>query len=311
MGKTLGRTIRIYLVDGTAAGLRTAEIMNWTGKVLVAARTDLADLTQRDEAKRTGVYCLVGPDPRKPGRLRVYVGEADSVIVRLKSHDADGRKDFWTQVLLVISKDENLTKSHGRYLESRLISMAQDAGRAELDNGTAPPLPPLPEPDVADMEGFLDHLRMVLPVLGFDFLNPKPTATGVPHPESPLFEVSKVGAEATARLVGDEFVVLKGSTARKKGAESWDAYVALRNQLVADGKLRDSKDPDFYVFTEDVPFSSPSAAITAVLARNGNGRTEWRIQGTTTTYAQWMAERLERTAASEQDGDCRKASPGA
>ena len=30
-----GRTLRIYLVDGSPTGVLTAEIMNWTGKVTV------------------------------------------------------------------------------------------------------------------------------------------------------------------------------------------------------------------------------------------------------------------------------------
>ena len=31
-----GKTIRLYLVDGVATGVLTAEIINWTGKVIVA-----------------------------------------------------------------------------------------------------------------------------------------------------------------------------------------------------------------------------------------------------------------------------------
>lgn len=34
-----GRTIRIYLVDGVPSGILTAEIMNWTGKVIVSPRS--------------------------------------------------------------------------------------------------------------------------------------------------------------------------------------------------------------------------------------------------------------------------------
>jgi hypothetical protein len=48
----------------------------------------------------------------------------------------------------------NLTKAHARYLESRFIALAQQAGRCRLDNGTAPPLLPLPE---ADAGRFQDH----------------------------------------------------------------------------------------------------------------------------------------------------------
>ena len=61
-----GKTIRIYLVDGTPTGILTTEIINWTGKVIVAPRGKLADLASRAEVKRTGIYCLVGPDPANP-----------------------------------------------------------------------------------------------------------------------------------------------------------------------------------------------------------------------------------------------------
>src|SRR3954463_3936473 len=113
-----GRTIRIYLVDGVPNGILTAEIINWTGKVVVAPRAQLDQLASRPEARRTGLYLLIGTDPESPTRDLVYVGEGDSVFERLLKHNRDEGKDFWSQTVLVISKDENLTKSHVRYLES-------------------------------------------------------------------------------------------------------------------------------------------------------------------------------------------------
>ncbi len=59
-----GRSIRIYLIDGDASGLLTAEVMNWSGKLLVSPRTKLAELAKREESTRTGVYVLAGPDPQ-------------------------------------------------------------------------------------------------------------------------------------------------------------------------------------------------------------------------------------------------------
>lgn len=53
-----GRTLRIYLVNGIPTGVLTAEIINWTGKVVVAPRSQLAALAKRDEVS---VYCMVGP----------------------------------------------------------------------------------------------------------------------------------------------------------------------------------------------------------------------------------------------------------
>jgi len=297
--KKQGRTIRIHLVDGTANGIRTAEIMNWTGKAVVASRTDLADLAKRDEAKRTGIYCLVGPDPEKTGRTRIYIGEADRVIGRLKDHDSDAKKQFWTSVVLVTSKDENLTKSHGRYLESRLIAIATESRRASLANGTAPEPPRLPEPDVDDMEFFLEQIQMMFPVLGFDFLQPLVEQDPEETVTSPLFVLAKVGAKAEAREIGDQFVLLAGSTARKHGVKSWDAYVSLRDGLVADGRLAERGPPGYYVATEDIPFSSPSAAAAIVRASNCNGRTEWTMEDGKTTYADWSASRL--AAATDLD----------
>lgn len=290
-----GKTIRIYLGDGVPTGILQAEIINWTGKVIVAPRTQLAELAIRDEAKRTGTYCLVGPDPSNPSIDRVYIGEGDNVLSRLTAHDKDESKDFWTRCVVVISKDENLTKSHVRYLESRLIQMAYEAGRCTLVNSTTPPGNPLPEPDVADMEFFLGEVQMVLPVLGFPFLQPKPKhaeLTGAADTEAPQFETKEVGTEAYAVEIGDEFVVLKGSTARKQGVESWTSYKSLRDELVAAGKLVHSGNADYLVFTEDVAFSSPSAAASVIAGRNTNGRLHWRVKDSGRTYGDWQEEKM-------------------
>ena len=110
-----GRSIRLFLVDGTPNGLLTAEIMNWTGHVLTGPRSKLAELVQRPECGRTGVYFLVGAAPDNSLRPQVYIGESDDVAKRLKQHnrpEEQGGKDFWERVCLVTSKDQNLTKAH-------------------------------------------------------------------------------------------------------------------------------------------------------------------------------------------------------
>ena len=50
-----GRSIRLFLADGSPNGIITAEIMNWTGHIIVAPRSRLTDFVQRPEAGRTGV----------------------------------------------------------------------------------------------------------------------------------------------------------------------------------------------------------------------------------------------------------------
>ena len=39
-----------------------AEISNWTGKVMVAPRSQLDQITKREKVRRTGACLLVGPE---------------------------------------------------------------------------------------------------------------------------------------------------------------------------------------------------------------------------------------------------------
>ena len=302
-----GRSIRLFLVDGTPNGLLTAEIMNWTGHVLTGPRSKLAELVQRPECGRTGVYFLVGPDPENNLRFKVYIGESDDVAKRLKQHNrpeasegTTGGKDFWEKVCLVTSKDQNLTKTHVKYLESLLISIANQVGRCELLNGTAHDYGNLPESDRADMAFFLEQIRTVLPVLGFDFLRElsKPSAAVSASlvaqvSSSPRFnlEVPRYGISALGQEIDGEFFVLKGSKARVEWVGTERGYQGLFKQLVAEGLLV-AQGSDNLVFSDDYAFSSPSAAAAVVCGRSANGRTSWVVEGTGQTYAAWQDQQL-------------------
>ncbi|MCE9589090.1 MAG: GIY-YIG nuclease family protein [Planctomycetes bacterium] len=288
----LGRTIRLYLIDGTPGGPITAEIINWTGRVVLVPRAQLHEMAQRDELQRTGVYLLIGPDTAGEGE-RVYVGEADLIFDRLKQPDHQGR-EFWTRAIAISSADQNVTKAHARYLEHRLHELTQIAGRAVLDNGNTPKPKALPESDRADMEYFLQQVQLVLPVLGCDVLRPVPVVVGPgigDGERSPRLVLKEVGAEAGAYEVNSQFIVVKGSTARREGSPSWDSYIGLRDALVKDGKLV-VKNDQLYEFSVDVEFSSPSAAAAVVTAANRNGRITWRLEDGR-TYAEWKQAQLE------------------
>lgn len=283
-----GKQIKLFLVDGTPGGLTTAEITNWTGHALQARRSDLADLLKRDEAQRTGVYLLLGDDEEAIGETRCYVGEADVVADRLRHHNRD--KPFWDRVIVVTSKDMNLTKSHGRYLESRLISLATQAARVTLENSTAPPRPALPEADASDMDEFVGQLQIVLPVLGVNAIRVRPTVVApfatAGSSESPVFHLrnAKFGVDARAQQLDGEFTLLEGSVLVAswhgvgKAPSTVKAYSSYRNQhelLLADGTLTLDTAAGGARLTRDVVFPSPSTAGAVALGRSCNGRVEW------------------------------------
>jgi hypothetical protein len=303
---TKGRTLKIFLVDGAPNGLLTAEIMNWTGHVITGPRTRLAELVQRPEIKRTAVYFLVGPESGTGLGTQVYIGETDDAKSRLAMHNRPedkGGKDFWERVCVVTSKDANLTKGHIKYLESRLITMAKQAGRCELVNGTDPEYDGLPEADRSDMEFFLEQIQTLLPVLGFEFMRsqPRPVAAlpsdGVGATvRSPVFtgNVARHGITAQGQEIDGEFIVLKGSRTRRhwEGVES--GYTKLFNDLAAKGILKPTPDDQHNEFAQDYAFSSVSAAAAVVSGRNANGRLHWIVESTGQTYGQWAAEQVAR-----------------
>lgn len=308
---TKGRSLRLFLADGSPGGIITAEIMNWTGHVMTAPRSRLADLIQRPEAGRTGVYILSGSDPEGGYRPMAYIGETDSVGKRLTEHNKDETKEFWEQTCIVTSKDQNLTKAHVRYLESRLIAIAQQAGRVTLKNRTAPDVPQLPEADQSDMEFFIEQLRVALPVLGLDLLKAATTARPLPSPAAqagagtpppPTFELSskKHDLRAEAREVEGEFVVLAGSQAQASWIGVANGYEALRQRLIDEGVLRATGSGPL-TFARDYAFSRPSAAAAVVLGRSSNGRIEWVVSGTRKTYADWQDAQLDAITTAQGD----------
>jgi hypothetical protein len=300
-----GKQIKLFLVDGTPGGLTTAEITNWTGHVLSARRSDLAELLKRDEMQRTGVYVLLGDDEAAVGETRCYIGEADVVADRLRHHQRD--KDFWDRLVAITSKDTNLTKSHGRYLESRLISLATKAGRVSLENGTAPPLPALPEADASDMDYFVVQLQIVLPVLGVNAIRVRPVAptlvlSSTSFATSPIFRLqnAKLSVDATAQQIDGEFTMLSGSAV----VRSWDAigkaestirayasYRAQHDRLLADGSIVVEK--GLGRVTRDVVFSSPSGAGAVALGRSCNGRIEW-VSPDGVTFGAWESRGVDQ-----------------
>lgn len=294
------------MVDGTPQGILTLEVMNWTGHVLAGPRTKITELVQRPEMGKTGIYFLTGPDPDGTARTMVYIGESDNVANRIKQHNKDELKDFWERAFIITSKDQNLTKAHARYLEGRFISIAQEVGSAKLFNGTSPKNEGLPEADIADMEYFIAQVRLILPVLGLNFLREKPqitkreatTANTTQQPQSeedePTFEISgrRVGVKAYAKEIEGDFIVLAGSQTRAKWGGSAHNYQKHFDALVAEGKLKIDPANNICVFQEDVTFNSPSAAAAIVFGRSSNGRIEWKVKGTAKTYEEWQNEKL-------------------
>ena len=75
-----GRTVRIYMADGSPFGICQAEIFNRTIQALGVSRARIGELTEDEwnEARGAGVYFLFGK--AAAGKPKAYIGEAQNVI---------------------------------------------------------------------------------------------------------------------------------------------------------------------------------------------------------------------------------------
>lgn len=288
-----GRSVRLYLADGKATGILTAEIMNWTGHVLAAPRTRFEGALAREELKRTGIYLLIGPDDQGSDLPRVYVGEGDEIGKRLYSHNKE--KDFWERFIAVTSKDMNLTKAHVRYLEGRLLALLKDAKKAKIENKDMPQFDLLPEADIADMETFLEEIQLILPVVGVEVFRkpsikaPSPQNAGATIAPDVKFELtnSKAGISAKAREDAGDFVVEEGAIGALREATSFtDKIKSIREDALKTGQIIALNEKNFRV-EQDISFGSPSAAAVFLFGTSRNGRTDWLVVGRGVNYGAW------------------------
>jgi hypothetical protein len=263
-------TLKIFLAFGDPKRLRTAELSNWTGKAVAGPRSEFEKLLGREESLSPGVYFLTGTDP-DTNKGAIYIGEAECIKDRIKSHLS---KDFWNNIVFFITKDENLTKAHIRYIEGRLIEIAILAERTVVMNSQGSGAK-LPESDREDMEVFLEKMLQVLPVLGV---------------ESFVQRISKVESEteremltckiknviASGYLTPNGIVVLAGSSAvltERSSAKKCPSVMAQRNKLIEEDGL--VQNGDKYDFVKDTEFSSPSSAAAVIHGGSANGLTAW------------------------------------
>ena len=260
--------MRIFIPSGDPEGPRVIEKSNWTGQGLVFPRSLFAEVRHREELKRTGVYILWGPG-RSSQLPRVYVGEGDVLQPRLDSH-AKG-KDFWTHGVVFTSKDQSLNKAHVQYFEAKLVQLADEAKRCELDNGNVPQMPSLSDVDRADSELYLADTLLCLPVVGVSFFE-KPRGSGGKVQD--LFLNAK-GIQARGFEEAGGFVVRADSQAVKTETAAIHPYLSeLRKALLNQGILEATGTT--YRLVQNYFFSSPSTASGVLLGRASNGRTEWK-----------------------------------
>ena len=272
-----GKSLKIFLMDGSPNGRWMCELSNWTGKAYKVPRTSYKKILGRDELRNPSVYFLFGYDDDK-GRPLVYIGETEDAIQRLGEHIKNENKDYWVEAIIFISKDDHLNKAHIKYLESRFYEITKEVDRYEVMNSIQPKKSTVSEAEQSEMEEFIDNARLVVGALGHKVFEPLiPVVETVKTVDDGaigdyLYLKTNKGLSATGLVAPDGFIVLKDSTINNSFSEKSLSgnIIKLRKQYLNDGTVVEN------TFSKDVLFSSPSAAADFIFGYSASGPRSWK-----------------------------------
>lgn len=268
----LGKSIDLYLMDGTATGRWQATLSNWNCNAYKIPRADLKKCDDLPELHSPGVYFLFGRD-NETNQPFVYVGEGDDALKRiLQPHTFEKDGSYWMEVVILITLDGSLDKAKIKYLENRFHHIVVETSRYIVKNGNTPPQSPVQKKIQDMLEEFILNTQLIMPALGHKVFEPQPSENNDDSTENNLFIFRDKGKNivATGKVADDGFWVLKGSQINPKIAPSLPAGVKKSRQLFATQIDQEN------ILQVDVSFGSPSYAASFVIGRNSNGLTEWK-----------------------------------
>ena len=266
-----GKSIELFLANGTADSLITAELSNWNGKAIKIPRIEVSDC-KRDDIKGAGVYFLFCKE--EDDSDSVYIGESETIQERLNQHirdyNADKEKFYWTTAVIFFGRD--LNKALIRYLEDRFVQIARESKRYKVLTKNTYGKTVMKESQTAAMEEFIDNVRILINALGYKVL--EPTVHNDPNStvdDETLF-LNLGNASGKGMVTTEGFVLFAGAVLNEKTSEKSlsKGAATLRKKHLASNKVKD------FVTTEDILFSSSSAAADFVTGYSVSGPATWK-----------------------------------
>lgn len=157
-----GFCINTYLADGDTDGIIYTEVSSWVGKVISIPRKKFTTSNVIEELQRPGLYLLLGTEKKL-----VYIGEANNLAERIFQHLRNTEKSFVETIICFCSKDDNLTVSHTKYLEQKIIQLITEQSEFRLVNRNKGMSVSLSIMLRAEMDTYFDYVKVILKTYGW------------------------------------------------------------------------------------------------------------------------------------------------
>jgi len=278
---TRGKSINLFLMDGTPIGRIKVTLANWTGVAYKIPRTELDKCKDIPMLKQSGVYFLFGTSD-ETGQNVVYVGQAgvrkngEGIFLRLREHVQNPNKDYWTEAVAFATSNNSFGPTEISYLENRFCILAKDAGRNIVKNDKDPTSGHVTEEKESELEEFIDYARIIMGALGHKVFEPLKKPISIkPAEESETspgitFELRQGNCDAKGERTSDGFVIFKDSCIKTHVAPSCPKHAKKAREqhsaiIRADGTL-----------TADILLRSPAEAACFVTGTSINAREAWK-----------------------------------
>ncbi len=263
------KTIDVLLHDDTANGIveyvmNTYNVIGYRFK-----REQLKEVSSKlENIHNSGVYLLFGDNND------VYVGQGaekkDGVLGRLRVHNSDEKKDWWTDTAVFISANNYLGSTHVKYLEKEIYDEIKKVGRFQLKNSQTPGGQSVTRKEEEESKEFMQNIMSIVSLMGYRVFEKIAKQSDI-KAENILYLTYKGETVATGAVTDDGFTIFEGSKIAS------DIKPGISKSLIATvEKERASQDIKDKVFINNHPVSSPSMAGTIILGINTNGRTAWK-----------------------------------
>jgi hypothetical protein len=266
--------IKTIMPDNNPIGIKIDDITSRIPKLTLLNR-DLIDKGINCLEDNLGIYFLVDIKNKE-----VYVGKSIRCLTRLNEHNKG--KKFWHVALIISFKDVTFSSSHIEYLEYYCYNLIKSVKRYSLKNKIMGNMRHVPEEIKQDVEDIFDDIKTLLYNRGFIFFEPSLKKIDQPKQEmgaTIAFLKAKSGLyNAKLVITNKKFIVLKGSKAILQLMPSGKGRsVENRRNKLVEKEILIKKD-NYYIFTKDYEFKTPSGAGEVIKGGTSNGWADWKLE---------------------------------
>lgn len=189
----------------------------------------------------------------------------------MRDYQSEKERYYWNTAVIFVGRD--LNKALIRYLENRFVEIAKASKRYVVLTKNTYRNTVMKEAQIAVMEEFADNVKILINALGYKVLEPLVPVNSSGTTLDELY-ITSGSLNAKGKITNEGFVVLAGSNVNEiKSRKSLSAGMQKLRQ-----KLFDSNKVENLTTTEDILFSSSSAAADFILGYSVSGPQKWKTK---------------------------------